>query len=163
MKAVNSEPIRHFEPHPQQSKGLWKAGLRIWVTNSALRASSGNQKDHKRRNCTSGSPTRHFVPHPAIKWASPNLQPTTTSNVTGRNTQVPSQFHDSSRILPGRYQDATIALISKDRPKLWYKAGQNLNCKFTAPPDDFFTPFQQLKRPANGPHPRPQIWQPKGS
>jgi hypothetical protein len=27
-------------PHPWQSKGLWKAGLRIWVTNSALRASS---------------------------------------------------------------------------------------------------------------------------
>jgi hypothetical protein len=36
--------IRHFVPHPQQSKGLWKAGLRIWVTNSTLRASSGNQE-----------------------------------------------------------------------------------------------------------------------
>ena len=32
--------IRHFVPHPRQSKGLWKAGLRIWVTNSALHASS---------------------------------------------------------------------------------------------------------------------------
>ncbi|EXX55659.1 hypothetical protein GLOIN_2v1786055 [Rhizophagus irregularis DAOM 181602=DAOM 197198] len=64
---------------------------------------------------------------------------------------------------PGYYQDATRTLISKDQPKLWYKAGQNLNCKFTAPPDDFFTPFQQLKRPANGSHPQPQIWQPKGS
>ncbi|GBC35934.2 hypothetical protein GLOIN_2v1481885 [Rhizophagus irregularis DAOM 181602=DAOM 197198] len=93
MKAVNSELIRHFEPHPQQSKGLWKAGLRIWVTNSALRASSGNQKDHKRRNCTSGSPTRHFVPHPAIKWASPNLQLTTTSNVTGSNLKGQQMDH----------------------------------------------------------------------
>jgi hypothetical protein len=36
--------IRHFVPHPQQSKGLWKAGLHIWITNSALRALSGNQE-----------------------------------------------------------------------------------------------------------------------
>ncbi|GET63270.1 hypothetical protein GLOIN_2v1481900 [Rhizophagus irregularis DAOM 181602=DAOM 197198] len=136
MKAVNSEPIRHFESHPQQSKGLWKAGLRIWVTNSALCASSGNQMD---------------------------ISKPSTNHHLECDGKVPSQFHDSSRILPGRYQDATMALISKDWPKLWYKAGQNLNCKFTAPPDDFFTLFQQLKRPANGPHPRPQIWQPKGS
>jgi hypothetical protein len=31
-------------PHPQQSKGLWKAELHIWITNSALRASSSNQE-----------------------------------------------------------------------------------------------------------------------
>jgi hypothetical protein len=36
--------IQHFMPHPWQSKELWKAGLRIWVTNLALRASSGNQE-----------------------------------------------------------------------------------------------------------------------
>ncbi|PKC03298.1 hypothetical protein RhiirA5_380280 [Rhizophagus irregularis] len=47
--------------------------------------------------------------------------------------------------------------------KLCHSAGQNLIRKLTAPPDDFFTPFQQLKRPANGSHPQPQIWQPKGS
>ena len=31
---------QHFMPQPGNQKGLWKAGLRIWVTNSALRTSS---------------------------------------------------------------------------------------------------------------------------
>jgi hypothetical protein len=88
--------IRHFVPHPWQSKGLWKAGLRIWVTNLALRASSsaikrvtkggiahlghqfgtsclipGNQKVSEwiaeHLWQIDGLQIRHFVPHLAIK------------------------------------------------------------------------------------------------
>ncbi|CAG8682900.1 4598_t:CDS:2, partial [Acaulospora morrowiae] len=36
MKAINSEPIRHFVPHPRQSKWSW-TGLQEWHN-------TGNQK-----------------------------------------------------------------------------------------------------------------------
>ncbi|UZO08794.1 uncharacterized protein OCT59_029045 [Rhizophagus irregularis] len=88
-------------------KGHIKGGIARIGTNSALRASSlaikrvmkgkiahlghqfgtsclipGNQKVRKWIvKCLrqiDGLQIRHFVPHPAIKWASPNLRPTDT-------------------------------------------------------------------------------------
>src|SRR4051794_20836709 len=52
----------------QLSKGLWKAGLRIWITNSALHASSGNQEMAIERENIMDCKFGTSCLNPAIKW-----------------------------------------------------------------------------------------------
>ncbi|POG68682.1 hypothetical protein GLOIN_2v1480642 [Rhizophagus irregularis DAOM 181602=DAOM 197198] len=118
-----------------------------------------------------GLQIRHFVPHPAIKkWQLRGKQ-------LCEGVPAPEQYHVTGthywKALNVLFQTTTKPHEANHRKprysalkigqKLCNSAGQNLIRKLIAPPDDFFTPFQQLKRPANGLHPRPQIWQPKGS
>ncbi|GET57730.1 hypothetical protein GLOIN_2v1480642 [Rhizophagus irregularis DAOM 181602=DAOM 197198] len=103
---LEGENKQVYASHSNQ-KGHIKGGIARMGTNSALRASSsaikrvmegriahlghqfgtscfipGNQKVRKWIvKCLrqiDGLQIRHFVPHPAIKWASPNLRPTDT-------------------------------------------------------------------------------------
>ncbi|GET64635.1 hypothetical protein GLOIN_2v1484573 [Rhizophagus irregularis DAOM 181602=DAOM 197198] len=163
-------PIGRKETGKAESnqKGHIKGGIARMGTNSALRASSLAIKRvmEGRIAHLDGLQIRHFVPHPAIKkWqlrgkqlcegvpAPEQYHVTGTHHWKALNVlfQMTTKPHEANHRKP-RYSALKIG------QKLCHSAGQNLIRKLTAPPDDFFTPFQQLKRPANGPHPRPQIW-----
>ena len=180
-------PIWHFMPQPGNQKvSEWIATHLQQIDGLQIQhfacASSGNQEMAKqlcegvpapeqyhvtgavRRSIDSLNFAQHYNPyflhkfqdaisrHPGIRFMR-SWHHWKALNVLFQTTTKP---HETNHRKP-RYSALKIG------QKLCHSAGQNLIRKLTAPSDDFFTPFQQLKRPANGPHPRPQIWQPKGS
>ena len=109
-------------------KGHTRGGIARMGTNSALRASSsaikrvmkgriahlghqfgtsclipGNQKVRewivKCLRQIDGLQIRHFVPHPAIKWASPNLRPTDTPD---RILNIPWKLQEGCEKVTGK-------------------------------------------------------------
>ena len=71
---ASGSPIRHFVPHPQQSKGSW-TDCKNGTTPALRMCLTGNQKVSKwiaiHLQQIDGLQIRHFVPHPAIKrWQS---------------------------------------------------------------------------------------------
>ena len=56
-----------------------------------------------------GLQIRHFVPHPAIKWASPNLQPTDSPD---RTPNIPRKCRESDGKVLGTQGAENFRLIS---------------------------------------------------